>query len=226
MQSVSSALARIHEIQNRVGVGHDPDGFQAVLDAELAGADGAGASSLQSLDIPVARTYAQPVTIGQLIGGTAARSAVGGVASRTDLDVYLGGTGLETRNGHLRPDELVGVSGGWNGRSGRLAPPAAAAWETMRSAALADGVDLRFVDSYRDWATQDAAHRRHLSGEKNEYVLPAGRSQHGNGLAVDLTNGSLIGPGDPAWQWMQANAADYGWHPISNETWHWEFRGA
>lgn len=227
MQAVTSALARVQEIQNRIGV--QPVGFQEVLAAELADTDGAAASDLMAVGaLPTAIPYAQPVTIGQLLGATAARSTrpVAGIPSRTDLNVYLGGTGIADRNGRLRPDELVSVSGGWDGRSGRLAPPAAAAWETMRSAALADGVDLRFVDSYRDWATQDAAHQRHLRGEKNEYVLPAGRSEHGNGLAVDLTNGSLVGPGDAEWQWMQRNAAAYGWHPISNESWHWEFRGA
>ena len=95
----------------------------------------------------------------------------------------------------------------------------------MRSAAQADGVDLRFVDSYRNWDVQNAARQRYLSGEKAESVLPAGSSQHGLGLAVDLTDGGLIGPGDPEWRWMQTNGASYGWFPISNESWHWEYRG-
>ena len=116
------------------------------------------------------------------------------------------------------------VSGAWNG-TGYLLPPAAAAWEEMRAAAAADGVELRAIDTYRSYDVQEGAYQAHLRGEKTANVLPPGESEHGNGLAVDITNGHLVGVGDREYTWLRTNAAQYGWFPISNESWHWEFRG-
>jgi D-alanyl-D-alanine carboxypeptidase len=138
---------------------------------------------------------------------------------------YLQVHGIESRNGRLADADLVPVGGGWNGRAARLLPPAASAWEAMRGAAAAQGVELYAIDTYRSWDVQHRAHQAYLRGDKAANVLPPGHSQHGYGLAVDLTNGSLIGPGDVEWQWMQEYGRSFGWHPISNESWHWEFRG-
>lgn len=129
------------------------------------------------------------------------------------------------RNGRLDPSRLTAVSGGWNG-TGMLLPPAAASWERMRAAAAADGITLLAVDTYRSWETQAAARAEYEAGRKSAYVAPPGESLHGLGLAVDLTNGHLIGPGDPEWEWMVANGPRFGWGPISNESWHWEYRGS
>jgi LAS superfamily LD-carboxypeptidase LdcB len=148
-----------------------------------------------------------------------------GAASAGDLESYLAATGVRQRNGRLDPAELVPVSGGWD-RPARLLEPAARAWETMRSAAAAQGVDLRVVDSYRDFDAQAAGHVAYLEGRKDAYVAPPGESEHGVGLAIDVTNGALVGPGDREWEWLQANGRQFGWHPISTESWHWEFRGA
>ena len=81
------------------------------------------------------------------------------------------------------------------------------------------------IDSYRSWEVQQGAHQAHLRGEKKANVLPPGQSEHGNGLAVDITNGHLVGVGDREYTWLRTHAAQYGWYPISNESWHWEFRG-
>lgn len=149
----------------------------------------------------------------------------GGVQSRGALSSYLVANGIRSRNGRLPEDgPLVPVSGGWTD-SIRLLAPAARSWETMRRAAAADGIDLRVIDGYRSWETQDAAHQAYLRGEKKARVLPAGTSEHGVGLAVDLTNGQLLQPGDREWGWLTRHAAAYGWFPLSDEPWHWEFRG-
>ena len=95
----------------------------------------------------------------------------------------------------------------------------------MRAAAAADGIDLQATDFYRSWESQNNAYEKHLRGEKHANVLPPGTSEHGVGLAVDITNGHIIGRNDPEYAWMRANGAAFGWYPISNETWHWEFRG-
>jgi D-alanyl-D-alanine carboxypeptidase len=149
---------------------------------------------------------------------------VAGIMSAAELDAYLAVHNVEARNGRLADGEVMAVSGGWTG-SARLLPPAGAAWEEMRAAAAIDGVDVKVIDSYRTWESQARAYEAHLRGEKKANVLPPGRSEHGNGLAVDVTNGAIIGRDDAEWAWLQANASRFGRYPISNETWHWELRG-
>jgi len=95
----------------------------------------------------------------------------------------------------------------------------------MREEAGNDSIDLRFVDSYRSWDAQHRAHQRFLRGEKLEHVLAAGTSERGVGLAVDVTNGSIIREFSDEWDWLSANGSAFGWWPISNESRHWEFRG-
>ncbi|MCP3973083.1 MAG: hypothetical protein GY720_01165 [bacterium] len=150
--------------------------------------------------------------------------ADGVIMSSQELKSYMAANGIEARNGRLRPDELTPVSGSWHG-NGKLLAPAAEAWDLMRAAAERDGIKLEAIDTYRTWESQDRAHKAHLAGEKKANVLPPGTSRHGAGLAVDVTNGHIIDRSDREWQWLQANGRAFGWHPISNETWHWEFRG-
>ena len=95
----------------------------------------------------------------------------------------------------------------------------------MRTAAAADGINLQAIDTYRTWESQDNAYQGLVPGDKPANVLPSGTSQHGLGLAVDVTNGHIIGVDDPEHAWLCDNAARFGFYPISNESWHWEFRG-
>ena len=99
--------------------------------------------------------------------------------------------------------ELVAVTGSWYD-NGKLLAPAAEAWELMRVAAAEDGIDLKAIDTYRTWESQNRAHQKFLSGEKKANVLPPGTSRHGAGLAVDITNGAIIGRDDAEWHWLQA----------------------
>lgn len=182
-----------------------------------------------ALDLGAGSTYVRSATLGSVLGlgsvtATVPFDPVDGVMTARQLQMYLFEHQIEQRNGRLASTDLVPISGTWHGR-GSLLPPAAAAWETMREAAAADGIELTAIDTYRTWESQDRAHRQHLAGVKKANVLPAGTSEHGNGLAVDITNGSIIDRADPEWRWLDANAARFGWHPISNEAWHWEFRG-
>ena len=231
MINPEAAIARVRDLQTRVGASspEPEEGFQEMLDATLAKAAQTG--PLQSASLSTQSGY---FTIGQLIGAIPVssmnsvffqRPPVDGVLTRVDLDAYVEAVGVRTRNGRLWAGDLTAVTGGWAGHSGDLLEPAAVGWEKMREAAESDGIDLYFVDSYRNWAAQDAAYGRFLRGEKSEHVLPAGLSEHGVGLAVDITNGAIIRRGDEEWRWLQANASAFGWHMISNETWHWEFRG-
>jgi D-alanyl-D-alanine carboxypeptidase len=152
------------------------------------------------------------------------RVPAGSVMTSSQLNDYLRANQIEQRNGRLEPQELTPVSGSWHG-NGSLLPPAAQSWELMRSAAAADGINLQAIDTYRTWGSQERAYQAHLRGEKTANVLPPGKSRHGAGLAVDITTGTIVDRNDREWQWLESNARSFGWHPISNETWHWEFRG-
>lgn len=54
-----------------------------------------------------------------------------------------------------------------------------------------------------------------------------GSSMHERGLAIDFTyNGRIIGSrSGPAWDWLSANAANYGLRNLPSEPWHWSTSG-
>jgi D-alanyl-D-alanine carboxypeptidase len=50
---------------------------------------------------------------------------------------------------------------------------------------------------------------------------------HERGLAIDvMSSGRLItSRADPAFRWLQANAARYGFFNLPSEPWHWSTNG-
>lgn len=54
-----------------------------------------------------------------------------------------------------------------------------------------------------------------------------GRSMHETGLAVDFTyRGSVVNSrSSPAYRWLAANAARYGFYNLPSEPWHWSING-
>ncbi len=250
---VEQVTRRIETIRS-LPAGHGaPQSFQALLDAQVAAAVPVGGDAASAT--PATRSgplaaqasgwgggtgLTGSATLGAMLSmmggpgppttrvvgnGFPSAPGGGGTIRTAELDTYLAMHGIEERNGRLSPHELVSVSGGWNGSAARLLAPAASSWESMRSAAAASGFDLYAIDTYRSWETQNGAYQAFLRGEKPANVLPPGKSVHGLGLAVDFTTGSLLSLSDPEWQWLTANAHQFGWYPISNESWHWEFRG-
>jgi D-alanyl-D-alanine carboxypeptidase len=231
-----SRVKAIHQQAERVLAQAASEPFDAVL-ARQTGQTGNVAGAAKPLGsfttgYPILDTNDR-ITLGQMltpVAPTFAASAqpapvpVTGIYTADQLDAYVRSHAVEGRNGRLEPHELVATPGGWHGDV-ELLPPAAEAWRLMRAAAAADGIELRAIDSYRDWDTQHRAHQEFLAGEKPANVLPPGTSEHGNGLAVDVTNGAIIGSDDREWVWLNQHGRDFGWYPISNETWHWEFRG-
>ncbi len=230
MAGIEAVFQRVSQIQQRVAAYAPPtQDFEEILANQL-GPDAAPTAPASTLYGTSPSTGL--VTIGAFIyprspltTGRYAPVWRGGIASVWELESYVGRHSVEERNGRLADHEMQRVEGGWGGRDLALLPPAAESWTAMRAAAAADGVKLFAVDAYRDWDAQARAHREFLAGNKPANVLPPGRSQHGNGLAVDVTNGSVIDRNDPEWRWLQDNAQRFGWYPISNESWHWEFRG-
>lgn len=103
--------------------------------------------------------------------------------------------------------------------------------------AAADGVPLA-GGGYRDPAGQIRV-RKNNCGTSNYaiYEMPAsqcrpptarpGTSMHERGLAVDFTfNGRIIGRrSGPAWDWLNANASNYGLFNLPSEPWHWSTNG-
>lgn len=110
------------------------------------------------------------------------------------------------------------------GQGHKLQPSAAAAYQQMETAARKDGITWSITDSYRDYNSQvRLAQQKGLYSQGGLAATP-GRSNHGWGLAVDLGSGANE-KNSKQNQWLQANAARFGFSNIPREPWHWEFRG-
>ncbi len=58
-------------------------------------------------------------------------------------------------------------------------------------------------------------------------TAPPGRSLHEKGLAIDFTDGSnTIRSGSAQFNWLVANAANYGLQNLPSEPWHWSINGS
>ncbi|HSP03682.1 MAG TPA: D-alanyl-D-alanine carboxypeptidase family protein [Acidimicrobiales bacterium] len=107
----------------------------------------------------------------------------------------------------------------------------------LLSAAESDGISLSGW-GYRD-SQRQVELRRQNCGSSNYAVYQMspsacspptarpGASNHERGLAVDFTyNGSTIkSRSSPAFQWLRANAARYGFYNLPSEPWHWSVNG-
>lgn len=106
---------------------------------------------------------------------------------------------------------------------------AAQALEQLNAAYRADfGRDLVVNGGYRTYAEQVQVREA-----KGDLAATPGRSNHGRGLAVDLSGFGAVGQfNDPDYLWMVENGPQFGWkHPPSMgpggsgplEPWHWEY---
>ncbi len=121
------------------------------------------------------------------------------------------------QNGMLPPSSLAPVGIGQH----KAQPVAADAFKAMRAAAQKDKVDLGITDSYRSYAAQVDVKRR-----KPNLAATPGRSNHGWGLAFDMSFGS--NQNSPGYKWMVQNASKFGFKgPLQKpfEPWHWEYVG-
>ncbi len=139
--------------------------------------------------------------------------------------------------------DLVGVGHDLRGQALQLTPPAAQAWQQLRTAAARDGVGLQLVSAFRSLEHQKAIIQRKLAtGVPLVRVLQVnaapGYSEHHTGRAVDVND-----PGGapleetfeqtPAFAWLQAKGGGFGFsltYPRENpqgmiyEPWHWTYR--
>ena len=96
-----------------------------------------------------------------------------------------------------------------------------------------DGVVLS-GGGYRDPAEQIALRRQHCGSSYYAiYQMPSsscrpptarpGSSQHEVGLAIDF---SPCSRGSVMYNWLKANAAQYGFYNLPSESWHWSTTGS
>ena len=152
---------------------------------------------------------------------------------------------VATRALPLQPqaEDLVVVEIGNTGKEHKLIPAAANAWRKLRSAAIANGINLEIVSAFRGVDRQAEIVRDKLArGMSLEEILavsaPPGYSEHHTGCAVDVTTEGASPlerefEQTRAFQWLSENANSYSFvlsFPRENsygyafEPWHWCFR--
>lgn len=127
-----------------------------------------------------------------------------------------------------------------DGKHVRLTPRAAAAWQRMRAAASADGINLLPLSGYRSVPRQTRIIRRKLAAGENiadilRLVAAPGCSEHHTGRAIDIgspDNQSLNEDfaRTAEFRWLRKHATRFGFclsyprrnrHGIGYEPWHW-----
>jgi len=140
--------------------------------------------------------------------------------------------------------DLVPAEQAPNGRVHVLVAEAASAWQAMKAAAQADGVDIHILSGFRSIARQGELIRTRLdSGMTLEEVLtilaPPGFSEHHTGRAVDISTAGVRAlqaefEATAAYVWLAKHAASFGFtlsFPRDNpagyqyEPWHWCHHG-
>lgn len=118
-------------------------------------------------------------------------------------------------NGQIPTSTLQSIEGSY-----LLLPDAAAEFIDLRQAFEAAGHTMTVNSAYRDTATQQELVEKYGLLEDGGTAAPVGSSEHGLGIAVDLTLDF------EALQWFRANAADFGFTAtIAEEPWHWVYTG-
>lgn len=131
----------------------------------------------------------------------------------------------EAANGRIELNDLCVLP--WTPDARRLRGDAALAIGRLNAAYFqAFGQDLCVNDAYRSFEEQAA-----VKAAKPGLAAPAGASNHGWALALDLCGG-IEDDASPQFTWMLENAPRYGWDNPAwaraggrgpHEPWHWEF---
>ena len=130
-----------------------------------------------------------------------------------------------------------------DGKLVQLTPRAAAAWQRLRAAAAAAGVQLLPISGYRSVARQTRIIRRKLAageriGEILRLVAAPGCSEHHTGRAIDVGSPVHLQLDEhfartAEFRWLKRHAARFGFHlsyprrnrhGIGYEPWHWCWR--
>lgn len=122
-------------------------------------------------------------------------------------------------------------------------------YQKMYDAAKADGCVLTPYSGYRSYSSQESTYTRKINYYKNQglseeeatlktqgRILPPGCSEHNAGFAMDIVSASSDFVNTKEYQWLIANAQEYGFvlrYPedktektgVMYEPWHWRFVG-
>ena len=150
--------------------------------------------------------------------------------------------------GHLPYDEAPASSLVAIAPELRLRDDAAEAFEAMRRAAAADGIELQVISAFRSKALQRhvffdvGAERNQEPAVRARVSAPPGYSEHSTGYALDLgdarhpdTHLSPRFDQTAAFAWLAANAARFHFtlsfprgnaQGVNYEPWHWRFEGS
>ena len=197
----------------------------------VAGAGGAGNGVITPPPAPIAGTNGLGPEKMTALSAAKAANAAAATGAPTGGPPMLApptpGAGMAAgqktgQNGMLPEDRLALVGIGQH----KAQPVAADAFKAMRAAAASDKVDLGITDSYRTYQGQVAAKQKWAAKGKPQMAATPGKSNHGWGLAFDMSFGS--NRNSPGYKWMVQNAAKFGFKgPLQNpsEAWHWEYVG-
>ncbi len=138
--------------------------------------------------------------------------------------------------------ELTPIGGGY-----RLRKAAAVKFQSMVAAARSSGVNITTISAFRSIEDQKrlffgvGAERGQQPTKRAEVSAPPKYSEHHTGYAVDVGDASVPATNlnqnfdtTPAYKWLKANAARYGFElsfpknnvqKVSYEPWHWRFVG-
>ena len=87
----------------------------------------------------------------------------------------------------------------------------------MVEAAKKDGVQMSAISTFRTMADQQS-----LCPCDGRTVAIPGNSNHQLGIAIDFGgNGQFLGKGNKMWEWLNKNAAKFGYKQYPPEPWHW-----
>ena len=109
--------------------------------------------------------------------------------------------------------------------------------EALLAAAEGDGIRLGHNSSFRTREEQIALRRKYCgptdfdifekpSSQCTPQVARPGTSNHEKGLAIDFSyNGTKMGPDNPGFRWLAANAGCFDFYNLPGEPWHWSVDG-
>lgn len=170
-----------------------------------------------------------PTTDADLTAAREQALAVGAAQSHAAVPGCTGDVvNSDAVNGKIEIDDLCVLP--WTPQASRLRGDAALAIGRLNAEYFqAFGQDLCVNDAYRSYEAQVA-----VRAAKPGLAAPAGVSNHGWALALDLCGG-VQDDASPQWAWMVQNAPKYGWDNPAwaraggrgpHEPWHWEFVSA
>jgi hypothetical protein len=151
-------------------------------------------------------------------------------ANRTDASV-VGEGEFDRRMRRYVVDQLREVPGQ---EAYQLNRQALESFVRMRDAAEADGVELIIEASYRSperaRANAEGSGNSEAVGAFSSHILGLAidfRMSHGSQQYQEITTRPMQNVVDmrqsPAHKWLFLRGAAYGWYPLQNEPWHWEY---